>query len=79
MAWGALLDEGSVVGGDVSVVRVLLQHVDLQLNLLLFVLEEKSFTGCETFGKQMTGANVVDSVSPAGNGSNGSTQNLAKK
>lgn len=38
MARGALLDEGSVVGSDVSVVGVLLQHVDLQLDFLLFVL-----------------------------------------
>ena len=33
-----LLDEGAVVGGDVAVVAVLLQHVDLQLDLLLLVL-----------------------------------------
>ncbi len=33
-----LLDEGAVVGGNVPVVGVLLQHVDLQLDLLLFVL-----------------------------------------
>lgn len=36
-----LLDEGAVVGGDVSVVGVLLQHVDFQLDLLLFVLSER--------------------------------------
>lgn len=38
VARGALLDEGSIVGGDISVVGVLLQHVDLQLDFLLFVL-----------------------------------------
>jgi len=38
VAWRTLLDEGPVVGGDVPVVGVLLQHVDLQLDLLLFVL-----------------------------------------
>lgn len=40
MAWWTFLDEGSVVGGNVSVVRVLLQHVDFQLNFLLFILQE---------------------------------------
>ena len=37
LAWGRLLDEGPVVGGDVSVVRVLLEHVDLKLYLLLLI------------------------------------------
>lgn len=41
MAWGTFLDERSVVGGDVSMVRVLLQHVDFQLNFLLFILQEQ--------------------------------------
>lgn len=41
MAWGTFLDEGSVVGGDVSMVRVLLQHVDFQLNFLLFILQQR--------------------------------------
>lgn len=41
MAWWTFLDEGSVVGGNVSVVRVLLQHVDFQLNFLLFILQER--------------------------------------
>lgn len=40
MARGTFLDEGSVVGGYVSVVGVLLQHVDFQLNFLLFILSE---------------------------------------
>lgn len=40
MAWWTFLDEGSVVGGDVSMVRVLLQHVDFQFNFLLFILQE---------------------------------------
>lgn len=39
MSRWALLDEGTIVGGDVPVVGVFLQHVDLQLNLLLLVLE----------------------------------------
>lgn len=43
MSWGALLDERTIVRGYVSVVGVFLQHVDLQFNLLLFVLQE-----CET-------------------------------
>lgn len=38
VSWGALLDEGSVVGGDVAVVRVLFQHVDLLFDLFLLVL-----------------------------------------
>lgn len=33
-----LLDEGAVVGGDVPVVAVLLQHVDLGFDLLFLVL-----------------------------------------
>lgn len=35
----ALLDEGAIVGGDVAVVGVFLQHVDLQLYLLFLVLD----------------------------------------
>ncbi len=35
--WG-FLDESPVVGGDITVVWVLLQHVDLQLDLLLLIL-----------------------------------------
>ena len=38
---GALLNESTVVGGYVPVVGILLQHVDLQLNLLLFILDRK--------------------------------------
>ena len=38
LAGRTFLNEGSVVGGDVSVVRVALQHVDLQFDLLLLVL-----------------------------------------
>ena len=38
--WRALLDEGAVVGGNVAVVRVLLEHVDLQLDLFLLVLRD---------------------------------------
>lgn len=37
---GALLDEGPVVGGDVAVVRVFFQHVDLLLDLFLLILGE---------------------------------------
>lgn len=33
-----LLDEGPVVGGDVAMVRVLLQHVDFLFDLLLLIL-----------------------------------------
>lgn len=39
MSRRALLDERAVVGGDVPVVGVFLQHVDLQFNLLLLVLD----------------------------------------
>ncbi len=35
---GRLLDERAVVGGNVSMMRELLQHVDLELDLLLFLL-----------------------------------------
>ena len=44
MSWGALLDERTIVRGYVSVVGVFLQHVDLQFNLLLFVLQETKNT-----------------------------------
>ena len=38
MSRRALLNEGAVVGGDVAMVAVFLQHVDLRLDLLLFLL-----------------------------------------
>ena len=38
LARGSLLHKRAVVGGDVAVVRVLAQHVDLQLDLLLLLL-----------------------------------------
>lgn len=41
MSRWALLDEGAVVGGDVPVVGVFLQHIDLQFNLLLLVLDRR--------------------------------------
>lgn len=34
------LDEGSVVGGDVSVMGVFLEHIYFKLNFLLFILQE---------------------------------------
>lgn len=37
-SWRVLLDESAIVGGDVGVVRVLLQHVNLLFDLLLFIL-----------------------------------------
>lgn len=37
---GALLDEGSIVGGNVAVVRVFFQHVDLLLDLFFLILGE---------------------------------------
>lgn len=45
MAWWTFLDEGSVVGGYISVMGVLLQHVDFQLNFLLFILWKKKKKG----------------------------------
>lgn len=48
------LDEGAVVGGDVPVVTVLLQHVDLSFDLLFLILET------ETEGP---GVNVTDELS----------------
>ena len=38
MSRWALLDESSVVGGNIAVMAVLLQHVDLSLDLFLFFL-----------------------------------------
>ena len=37
---GALLDEGPIVGGNVAVVRVFFQHVDLLFDLFFLVLGE---------------------------------------
>lgn len=39
---GALLDESTIVCGYVSVVGVLLQHIDLQFNFLLLILETQN-------------------------------------
>jgi hypothetical protein len=47
MSWWALLDEGSVIGGYVSVVGVLLQHINLQFNLLFFILDSHTERGRE--------------------------------
>lgn len=38
VTWRTLLDKGTIVRGDVAMVTVLLQHVDLRLDLLLFLL-----------------------------------------
>ena len=37
MSWWALFNEGAIVGGDVAMVAVFLQHVDLCLDLLLLL------------------------------------------
>lgn len=47
MSWGALFNERAVVGGYVSVVGILLQHVDLQFNFLLFILNKHTLQMCE--------------------------------
>lgn len=41
---GALLNESPIVGGYVSVVGILLQHIDLQFNFLLFILDTEKNT-----------------------------------
>lgn len=46
MSRWALLDEGSVVGGDIAVMAVLLQHVDLSLDLFLFLLSHVHDLDC---------------------------------
>lgn len=42
MTRGALFNESSIVGGYVSVVGILLQHIDLQFNFLLFILQTQT-------------------------------------
>lgn len=39
MSWWAFLDKSSIVGGDVAMVRIFLQHVNLQLDFFLFILK----------------------------------------
>lgn len=38
------LNESSIIGGDVSVVGITLQHVDLQFDLLFFFLNKTTDT-----------------------------------
>ena len=38
LSWRRLLDESPIISCNVTVVAVLLQHVDLQLDLLLLIL-----------------------------------------
>lgn len=44
---GALLDEGPIVSGDVSVVRIFFQHVDLLFDLFLLILGEREEVNAE--------------------------------
>jgi len=37
-----LLDEGTIVGGDVTMVGIFFQHVDLSFDLLLLILSNKT-------------------------------------
>lgn len=67
VSWWALLDESAIVGGDVPVVGVFLQHVDLQLNLLLLVLTDAKQTETNTYtllGGVKVGNNVYDAATP---------------
>lgn len=38
VSWRAFFDEGSIVGCDVAMVRIFLQHINLQLDFFLFIL-----------------------------------------
>ncbi len=49
MSWRTLLDEGTIIRGNVSVMRVFLQHVNLQLNLLFFILNTHTHTHSGSF------------------------------
>lgn len=44
MSRWALLNESTIVGGYVSVVGILLQHIDLQFNFLLLILDTHKHT-----------------------------------
>lgn len=39
MSWWALFDESSIVGGNIAMVRIFLQHINLQLDFFLFILD----------------------------------------
>lgn len=43
MSWGALLNESTIVCGYISVVGILLQHIDLQFNFLLLILHTNAY------------------------------------
>lgn len=47
---GALFNESAIIGGYIPVVGILLQHIDLQFNFLLFILDtNKTYTHTHTF------------------------------
>ena len=73
LSWRRLLDESPIVSCDVAMVAVLLQHVDLQLYLLLLILSHihhwglkvEFFEGLKVeFFEEMT-YNVMISSRPA--------------
>ena len=41
VSWGALFDESTVIRCNISMMRIFLQHVYLQLDFLLFILKKK--------------------------------------
>lgn len=59
MSGGALFNESTVVGGYVSVVGILLEHVDLQFNFLLFILVTSKKHKCPLKGFQEGGKKMV--------------------
>lgn len=72
MTWRTLLDKGTVIRGDVAMVTVLLQHVDLCLDLLLFLL-------CHVHhldGGQLARLNVTALVEAQGTKSSGENDRL---
>ncbi len=53
MSRGALFNESTVVGGYVSVMGILLQHIDLQFNFLLFILDTEMNTHTQTHFREV--------------------------
>lgn len=41
MSWRALLNESTIVRGNISMMRILLQHIYLQFDFFLFILRKK--------------------------------------
>lgn len=53
MSRGAFLNESTIISSYISVVGILLQHINLQFNFLLFILHTKSTHLLERLKKKL--------------------------